>query len=249
MKRISFLTFFFFISLWCFAQSDSLSDSVPADTASIELPKFKISKDTIAFAKRGFSKTVIENFKADEDFRYGRPKQGLTAWQRFMIWLVSLIAAILDVLTNTTLGQIVFYGTCLLLLLWVILKLLRIDAKDLFYNRAGKNSLILTGADNIHEVDFENELQLAAAQKKYREAVRLMFLFALKKLADAHLIKWIPGKTNDEYLVELRQHPAHTHLQNLRHYFEYSWYGHFEVTEQTYQHIQGVFLEFKNKLS
>jgi len=248
MKRFSFFFCLFFLSLWCTAQSDSLSVADVSDTSFIESPKFKISKDTIAFTKRSFSKTVLENFKADEDFRYGRPKQGLTAWQRFLIWVATLIASILEVLTNTTLGQIVFYGTCLLILLWVILKLLKIDAKDLFYNRAGKNSLIVTGAENIHAVDFESELQRAAAEKKYREAVRLMFLFALKKLADAHLIKWIPGKTNDEYLVELQQHPTRIHVQNLRHYFEYSWYGHFELTEQTYQHIQGVFLEFKTKL-
>ena len=75
-----------------------------------------------------------------------------------------------------------------------------------------------------------------------------MFLFALKKLADAHLIKWIPGKTNDEYLFELRQHASRSNLQDLRYYFEYSWYGHFEVTEQTYQHIKDVFREFKTKL-
>lgn len=250
MKRISFFTFFLFISLWCTAQSDSdsLSITVLADSTLIEPPKYKISKDTIAFAKRGFSKPVIENFKADDEFRYGRPKQGLTAWQRFLIWVATLIASILEVLTNTTVGQIVFYGTCLLILLWVILKLLKIDAKDLFYNRAGKNSLIVTGAENIHEVDFENELHRAAAEKKYREAVRLMFLFALKKLADAHLIKWIPGKTNDEYLYELRQHASRSNLQDLRYYFEYSWYGHFEVTEQTYQHIKSVFQEFKTKL-
>jgi hypothetical protein len=248
MKRISFFTFFFFISLWCTAQSDSLSITVLADSTLIELPKYKIFKDTIAFAKRGFSKPVIENFKADDNFQYGRPKQGLTAWQRFLIWMATLIASILEVLTNTTVGQIVFYGTCLLILLWVILKLLKIDAKDLFYNRAGKNSLIITGAENIHEVDFEKELHRAAAEKKYREAVRLMFLFALKKLADAHLIKWIPGKTNDEYLFELRQHASRSNLQDLRYYFEYSWYGHFEVTEQTYQHIKGVFQEFKSKL-
>lgn len=247
MKRISFLLFILCIATWCQAQTDSTEYEAIVDSI-VHVPKYKVVKDTLLVNSRSFSKPIIDNFKADDDFRYGRPKQGLTPWQRFLIWLVGIINLILNILTDTTLGQIVFYGACFLLLLWVILKLLKIDARDLFYNRAGKNSLSVTGTENIHEVDFDSELQQSVADKKYREAVRLIFLFSLKKLSDAHLIQWVPGKTNDEYLLELRQHPSKLHLQNLRHYFEYAWYGHFEVTEQIYQHVAGVFQEFKSKL-
>jgi len=47
-----------------------------------------------------------------------------------------------------------------------------------------------------------------------------------------NLIQWMPGKTNDEYMAELQQHPTQPRLQELRYYFDYAWYGHFEINDR-----------------
>jgi hypothetical protein len=102
--------------------------------------------------------------------------------------------------------------------------------------------------ENIHELDFEKLINDAVRRKEYRDGVRLVFLFSLKKLSDAHLIKWMPGKTNDEYMSELRNHPAQQRLQELRYYFDYAWYGHFEITDQTFAGVHQTFREFDASL-
>jgi hypothetical protein len=226
------------------------SDTVVFEETEDTRVRYVLKKDTAIVFPRSFSEPVINEFKNDDDFRYGRPKQGVTPWQRFLFWLAGIFNLILHLLTNTLIGQIVFYGACAALLIWVIIKLLKIDVKDLFYGKSGRSSTAFKLADeDIRAVDFETEINQAVTRKQYRDAVRLVFLYSLRKLSDADLIQWMPGKTNDEYLLELKNHPSRSQLQDLRYYFEYAWYGDFEVSEQTYKSVDTLFSDFKSRLS
>jgi hypothetical protein len=147
------------------------------------------------------------------------------------------------------LGQILLYGGCIALLIYVVLRLLNIDAKNLFYKSAGSTINVSTIHENIHELDFDKMIAQAVEKREYREAVRLTFLYSLKKLADANLIKWVPGKTNDDYLREIKHHPSLPRIMELRYYFDYTWYGHFEIDSTTYHSIRNSFVEFNQTLN
>lgn len=229
----------FFSFLFCLPASAG-----PADTVH------RHGIDTLTVRSRSFDEKRLTEFKNDSDFQYGRPQEGLTLWDRFLIWFFTTLSRILRYFTRTLPGQILFYGFWSLIILYVVLKLLNIDVKDLFFRSAGYRKVNFKLAEeNIHELDFEKLINEATANKRYRDAVRLVFLHALKKLSDAQLIQWTPGKTNDEYLLELAQHPARTQLQELRYYFDYAWYGHFEVSDQTFAGVRKIFTRFNENLS
>src|SRR5258706_8246962 len=95
--------------------------ATPADTP------LRIQHDTARIQSRSFDRKILEEFKANPDYQYGRPRQGLTLLQRVMIWIAMAMARLLQFLTETVLGQIIFYGLCPALILYVFLRLLNID--------------------------------------------------------------------------------------------------------------------------
>jgi hypothetical protein len=220
-------------------------------TPTFSAPKdsvFRAKVDTLTITHRTFSEKKINEFKADSDFRYGRPREGMTPWQRFLMWIAFLIQRLLHYTTQTFLGQVILYTACIMLILYVVMRLLDIDARDLFTRTSTSKMDFKLAEENIHGLDFEKLIAHAAERKEYRDAVRLTFLFSLKKLSDANLIKWLPGKTNDDYLYELREHPTLPRIQELRYYFDYAWYGHFEVDNETYSGVKQTFQDFTNRL-
>ena len=221
---------------------------VPAIAAPTD-QHLPVQPDTLNIQRRTFDKKILEEFKSDADFQYGRPRAGLTLWQRILIEIATLFSWLMYWSTHTVLGQIIFYGLCAMLILYVVLKVLNIEVRDIFYRTSSAKMNFQLAEENIHELDFEKLIHEAASRKEYRNAVRLVFLFSLKKLSDANLIQWTPGKTNDEYPSQLKQHPAKQRLQELRYYFDYAWYGHFEITGQTFDHVNQTFQEFNSTLA
>ncbi len=207
------------------------------------------SIDTIAIDLRTFDEQTVNDFKSNPAYRYGRPQEGMTPWARFLIWLGMILQQFFYYTTQTLLGRILLYTFFIGVLLWVVLKLLNIEVKDIFYRTSASSKMKLKlSEENIHELDFDKLISRAVENEEYRDAVRLIFLFALKKLSDANQIQWQSGKTNDEYIAELKQHPALPRLRELRYYFDYAWYGHFEINSQTYEGVNKTFQEFTRKV-
>jgi hypothetical protein len=234
-KRISVLCLVFVMYL--------PGHATPADTVH------HVRRDTTRVHSRSFDTKVLEAFKSNPDYQYGRPRQGLTFVQRVMIWIAMIMSLLFHFLTKTVVGQFIFYGLCVGLILYVIMKMLNIDVRDIFFRKpAAARINFKLAEENIHGLDFEKLIRDALQRKEYRDGVRLIFLFSLKKLADAQLIQWMPGKTNDEYLAELQHHPSRQRLQELRYYFDYAWYGHFEISDRTFANVQQTFREFDASL-
>jgi len=143
-----------------------------AATASPKDSVYVVQHDTTQIHHRAFDQQTLDGFREDPDFQYGRPREGLSLLDRAMIFIVMIISKILGFVTRTLLGQIIFYGLCAALILWVILKILNIDAKDLFFRSAKSSRINFNIADeNIHALDFEKLIQAAIDKKEYRDAV------------------------------------------------------------------------------
>jgi Domain of unknown function (DUF4129) len=236
-KRIKILFLFIFIFPGGYIDAKSIDTVYHART------------DTVIVNLRTFDEQTVNDFKSDIDYRYGRPLEGMTPWARFLIWLGMILHRFFYYTTQTLLGKILLYAFFIGVILWVVLKLLNIEVKDLFYRTSASSKMKLKlSEENIHELDFDKLISRAVEKEEYRDAVRLVFLFALKKLSDANQIQWQPGKTNDEYIAELKQHPSLPRLRELRYYFDYAWYGHFEINNQTYEGVNKTFQEFTKKV-
>jgi hypothetical protein len=125
-----------------------------------------------------------------------------------------------------------------------------VNAFKVFYSgadRASQDYKIFH--ENIHEMDFEKLIQEAVNKNEFRAATRLVFLHALKLLSDKHLIDFSPGKTNHDYVEELKPGELKSGLNELSFYFDYAWYGNFDVTQSQFQKIISVFNAWRARVS
>jgi hypothetical protein len=70
----------------------------------------------------------------------------------------------------------------------------------------------------------------------------------LKMLTDANHVRWEPGKTNHDYLYELKRSDLKSGFRQLSYYFEYAWYGNFSITPELYKKVSGLFNDWKKAL-
>lgn len=235
--------------LFIFAPSPSDTTTVAADTVAVTQHAYTTA-DTTRVVQKKFSEKEIDRLKADDELSYNQPPSVAESWwSRFKRWLADWLFRILRGATTTTLGQITMYIIGGILLVVIILLLLRVNAFRVFFSGADAGQI--NGdmfEENIHEMDFEKLIREAKQNNDYRLATRLIFLYSLKILSDQQLIRWLPGKTNHDYLDEVAQPDLKDGFQELSLYFDYAWYGNFRVSEEIFQKVEGVFLQLKNKV-
>jgi hypothetical protein len=103
--------------------------------------------------------------------------------------------------------------------------------------------------NDIFEMNFEKEIQKAIDAKNYRLAVRLMYLRTLRDLSNRNLINYTHEKTNSDYLFQLSGTDYYKNFFKLTRSFDYTWYGHVELSQDGFAIIQNIFSSFKQQLS
>ena len=116
-----------------------------------------------------------------------------------------------------------------------------------------KNKVSGTGeeelaTEDIFAINYQKEIDKAASQGNYRLAVRLMFLRLLKNLSEKNIIRYQQDKTNFDYLLQLHSTKYYNNFFRITRNYEYSWYGKFEVSEETYGIIRNDFDHFESGL-
>lgn len=198
-----------------------------------------------------FDEEKLSNLRSDADLNYKEPPTiAESLWQRLLMWLAQILGRILEGATSTNWGRVFVYAAALVGLIIVVLMLLKVDAFKIFYSGADSGSVSTRGLhENIHEMNFDELIQGALQKQRYREGIRLLFLYALKVLTDGHHLDWQPGKTNHDYVNELTKGELKTNLNELSFYFDYAWYGNFSVQESTFKKTEALFRNIKEKAS
>lgn len=98
--------------------------------------------------------------------------------------------------------------------------------------------------EDIFAINYQKEIDKAAAAGNYRVAIRLMFLRTLKNMAERNIIRYQPDRTNLDYLMQLSSTTYYNDFFRITRHYEYSWYGHFEVNQESYQLIKKEFENF-----
>ena len=206
--------------------------------------------DTLTVVKRSFDPTILDKLKQDEDFDYSQPPTvGESLWDRFVRWVSEFISKILRGAVNTNWGRVLLYAACLVVLVFVVMAILKVDGFKILFKGSETPSVKGVFHENIHEMDFEVLIKDAAQRGDYRNAVRLVFLYSLKLLSDKHHINWEPGKTNHDYLNELKPGDVRTGLGELSFYFDYAWYGGFEITPPQFDTVNGIFKNWREGIA
>jgi len=93
------------------------------------------------------------------------------------------------------------------------------------------------------ESDYGRLAAAYAGKAEYREAVRCLFLRVLRQLSDKGHIQWAPDKTNSAYVQEIDPKQKQD-FASLVLMYEYTWYGHLELTGEQYLGISEKFNRF-----
>lgn len=144
--------------------------------------------------------------------------------------------------------------------LWIILFVV-FAAGLLWYlmsNRVGlfsKKDVAIAGnkqdslsVEDIYAINYQKELTRAEAAGNYRLAIRLMFLKLLKNMSEKKVIRYQQDKTNFDYLSQLQQTKYYNGFFRVTRFYEYSWYGNFEVQPSVYERVKNDFNQFENQI-
>jgi hypothetical protein len=92
--------------------------------------------------------------------------------------------------------------------------------------------------EDITTVGFDQLVQKAKADGNYRLAIRWLFLQLLKDMNAKDLLQYSKDKTNMDYLMEIKETRHRTAFSKAAFYFDYAWFGHFEVNEDQYNQVE-----------
>lgn len=99
--------------------------------------------------------------------------------------------------------------------------------------------------EDIFAINYQKEIDKAAAQGNYRLAIRLMYLRLLKDLTEHNIIQYKQDRTNFDYLLQLQPTAYYKDFFRVTRHYEYSWYGKFDVSADAYGIIKNEFDGFK----
>jgi hypothetical protein len=214
---------------------------------------------------RQFDTTAIVKYHKDSAFNYAEKNTTPTWWDRFWLWVWNVwrnfwdwVASLFQRLFGSvkmgkqaaSVFKYVIIGLAAIMIVYVIFKLIGIDLLRIFKKNPTTVEVPYTESiENIHEINFDEAIENALLIKDYRLAVRLLYLRSLKQLSDSNLINWKLGKTNSTYLNEIADTEQRRQFSIVTRQFEYVWYGDFPVDGQSFQNINAIFQEFKNRLS
>lgn len=199
---------------------------------------------------RKADEATLTELKEDGELNYDTDSPAVwSVWDRFLNKLNDLINSLFYWGDTTDWGQFAAFAFIVVVLCMVILRILKIDALKIFYGASKTNSAkYAVLEENIHEMDFDKLIQDALAKKEFRLAIRLIFLQSLKLLADGQHIYWEPGKTNHDYLHEVKAPELKGDFAKLNYYFEWAWYGNFNISQETFNHVKDLFNHWKIKI-
>lgn len=219
-----------------------------AQDSVVNLKKPSLQLDTNSkVALRHFDETTIQIYSKQKAFIYDDSVQVPSLWGRFWAWVRQLIAEVLGNKIGGTIIKYILVGLVIGLIVFIVLKMMGLDFKQLMGKSAPIPVPYQEGIENIHEIDFDQAIADALQLGNYRLVVRLLYLKTLKRLSDQELIHWQPEKTNQAYVAEINNEAQQQAFAKLTQQFEYIWYGEFFIDKNSFEPIQESFHRFNQQ--
>ena len=200
----------------------------------------------------------LDKYKSDGDFNYQEAKYSNSFLSAIKQWFVNLIKWIFEKLFGHENGvkyadnfmKIMKY-VLLAVLIFVLLKyLLGLNYKDLFKKSPGEANIIYYDDDEmLLKSDIDKLIEKASEEGNYRLALRYYYLKLINILDQKHYIKWEPEKTNFEYLKEIKNEEIGHDFRLFTQYYDYIWYGYYDLDSSHYNDVSAEFNRFFNALN
>lgn len=218
-----------------------------------------LKTDSTTVSVRHLDSAAINAYRKMPEFKYIDDVQTTPSWwTHFWHWFWGLfepinfgkhdVSPILKFLAYFF--KYLFLAAGLVAVVFLVFKLAGIDMLHIFRRRPMQTNLPYSESlENIHDINFDDEIEKAIAQHNYRLAVRMLYLRCLKQLSDADLIKWQIDKTNSTYITELSNDEQRRVFKTLTQQFEYVWYGEFAIDAPVFKNINTLFQDFNKSMA
>ncbi len=246
-------------------------DDAPPDEVKVKDEKeyFHIKSDTLSIIQRTLPGDVIKKFRDDDDFWYAnadiknnpskekvqKEKEGGKTTQKEKNEQAikeerqrndSYVPVGQRPWFQTVLWIIIIVGFAAVLFMYLSGSNVGLFRKKNIRTAASEEEEVIT--EDIFAINYQKEIDKAAAQGNHRLAIRLMFLRLLKNLSEKNIIRYKQDKTNLDYLLELQPTAYYNNFFRITRNYEYSWYGKFPVNEDAYKVIRSDFDKFDKEL-
>jgi hypothetical protein len=199
-----------------------------------------------------FDQTKINAYAKKSDFRYNQTPESVGFLELCVEWIAQKLAKIFIHVSTSKLSKIVEYTIKTLLwalgLFAIIMIFLSLFRNGLFTIIAKSSSEIELDfkqlEDNVLVTDWQSLLAVEITNQRYNVAIRLLFLQTIQILNTKHCIVWDKNKTNNDYKRELRNTNLESAFTTLVQYYNYGWFGDFEITADTFARMQTDFIAF-----
>ena len=219
---------------------------------SASVPEKVLKYDTGKVSVRKFDAEQLKNYSKERAFIYqdNLPENESwwsRSWSRFWRWFREGLQSAFKQKYSGTILQYIVIGLFVGIVIFAIFKIIGLDFK-LFSGKSAPVAVPYSeAAENIHEINFNDELSTAILAGNYRLAVRLCYLSTLKRLSDTNMISWQPEKTNQAYLMEITDVEKRKSFQTLTQQFEYIWYGEFIIDQERFNLVKKNFDVFNGR--
>lgn len=197
---------------------------------------------------RKFNDSALNELKLQKEFNYAENSFVLESiWVRFWKWFWQHVESV-----NEASGDSLIYLFVIVCGGGIVFALIKLSGMDIIHvltaKSVGTDIPYSESLENIHQIDFDQNIENAVNNKNYRLAVRIQYLKSLKALSDSGLIDWQTSKTNSAYIHEIDHPEKKKEFSLLTKQFEYIWYGEFYLKDKGYQHIEESFKDFIKKI-
>ena len=203
---------------------------------------------------RYFDQKQLEELQQDRAYYYDRPPPNPSLWEKIMTWLDNWLNRNLGRDNVNTLNDIWRKYLRYILVLFIVgialQRVLKTQILGVFFKTPPKvvHKVDNASIENIAQINFEQLIQQALAQKDYRLAVRWYYLQMLQELSRRNYIDWQPNKTNEDYQSELQKSPYYQDFQQLRWLFDHVWYGEFPINTERFNEVEQQFRQLNKQL-
>ena len=94
--------------------------------------------------------------------------------------------------------------------------------------------------ENIHLINFDDEIDSALRCHDYRLAIRLLYLQTLRFLSDNNLIDWQIHKTPTEYFYELSNNEVKQPFRLITSHFQHIRYGNYQASYELFETMRDL---------
>ncbi|RYZ61829.1 MAG: DUF4129 domain-containing protein [Chitinophagaceae bacterium] len=222
---------------------DTVISIVELPAGEVDTTRFDAIENQELIQTRSVSRHALDSLLQDDDYWYANlaPQKKISEkpaeekrsvlrekWFRDLLWIVIL---------GSFIGVVVWY--------LVSSNLLLFRKKATVINTETREEI---DTDDIFSIRFDAEIAKAESAGNYRFAVRLWYLWLLKELSEKELIEYRQGRTNHDYVMQLRNRTIGNDFSRLTRNFEYTWYGQFALSAEAYATLRNDFVTFKQAL-